>query len=307
MSRLSRSAFTLVEMLVVIAIIGILVGLLLSAVQAAREAARRIQCANNLHQLGLAIHQYHDARQRFPPGVVFPNRVFWSAQILPQLEQTSLFTSLNFSQPFNDEATPNGQACARYLACFRCPSSRSPEHVSVQGVRDRVPSNYLVVGSGTATRDYGLLMENIGRVDQDGCMFVNSATRFASVLDGTSQTALMGECLFDSDVRGPDGSGAIQIVDHWYVGTGDMTGTSGNWFAEASEAVGSTAVGINNFNDAAIAIDEKEIGFGSHHSGGAQFVFADGHVTFLSGTIDRALYSALGTRDRGEVTSLDSH
>jgi prepilin-type N-terminal cleavage/methylation domain-containing protein/prepilin-type processing-associated H-X9-DG protein len=307
MNRMSRSAFTLVEMLVVIAIIGILVGLLLPAIQAAREAARRIQCANNLHQLGLAMHLYHDVIRRFPPGVVYPNRVLWSAQILPHLEQAPLYETLNFSQPFNDDATPNGQACSRYLPCFRCPSSNSPDHISVQGVQDRVPSNYLVVASGNATRDFGQVNENIGHLAQDGSMFINSATRMAAILDGTSQTAALGECLFDTDIRGPDASGAVQIVDHWYIGTGDMIGVGANWFAEGSEALGSTAVALNNFKDSAIAIDEKEISFGSNHWGGAQFVFADGHVTFLSAAIDRPTYSALGTRASGEVFSDQGH
>lgn len=303
MFRRSQAAFTLVEMLVVIAIIGMLVGLLLPAVQAAREAARRIQCSNNLHQLGLALHEYHDVVRRFPPGVVFPNRVLWSAHLLPHLEQDPLYRTLNFGLPFTDGTTPNGQACARYLACFRCPSSNSPEHIGVQGVAERVPSNYLVVASGSATRDYGQVLENIGRIDQDGAMYLNSATRMASILDGTSLTAAIGECLFDTEVRGPNAAGAIQIVDHWYIGTGDIGGVNGNWYAECSEAMGSTAVLLNSFSDNAIHIDEKEIGFGSNHHGGAQFVFVDGHVTFLSTTIDRAVFSALGTRANGEVCS----
>lgn len=298
-----KNAFTVVELLVVISIIGILVGLLLPAVQAAREAARRMQCANNLHQMGLALHEYHDMHRRFPAGVVFPNRVMWSAQILAQLEQTPLYSSLNFSLPFADDATPNGKACTEYLKVFRCPSSNSPDHVDVQGVDRRVPSNYLAVASGTATRDYGQIKEHVGRLNQDGFMFVNSSTGMNSILDGTAQTLAIGECLFNTDITGPDATGTNQIVDHWYIGTSDMgsVNNTNDWIAEASEALGSTGVALNNLHDNSIVIDEKEIGFDGNHPGGVQFVFGDGHVTLLTDSIDRKIYSALGTRAGNEV------
>jgi prepilin-type N-terminal cleavage/methylation domain-containing protein/prepilin-type processing-associated H-X9-DG protein len=305
MSKMPKRAFTLVEVLVVIAIIGALVGLLLPAVQAAREAARRLQCSNNLHQMGIALHAYHDAHRRFPAGVVYPNRVMWTAQILPQLEQTPLYSTLNFTQPFDDGNQPNGRACAQVINVFRCPSSNSPEHVSVQGVENRVPSNYLAVASGTATRDIGLLNEVVGRLHQDGSMYVNSATRMASILDGCSQSLAIGECLFSTDVTGPDMTGTFQLIDHWYIGTGDMGDTNGNWIREASEALGSTGVGMNNFQDGSVVIDEKEVAFGSNHPGGAQFVYADGHVALLHSSMDRAVYSAMGTRAGGEIIPLE--
>ncbi len=287
MGQFSRRAFTLVELLVVIAIIGILVGLLLPAVQAAREAARRLQCSNNLKQLGLAVHQYHDIHNRLPSGMIYPNRVFWSAMILPHVEQTPLYQTLNFSLPFNDGTLPNGAACAKVLSIYRCPSSNSPEHVSVQGVANRVPTNYLAVGSGTATRDWGAGPAMLGRFDQDGSLFVNSRTNFASQIDGTSNTLVVGECLFDATVYGVDDSGVGQIIDHWYIGTADTVLLQNAFIAEASESMGSTGVAINNFQDSTIQVDEKELCFASKHTGGAQFVFGDGHVSFLPSTIDR--------------------
>lgn len=305
MGRSLRHAFTLIELLVVIAIIGILVGLLLPAVQAAREAARRMQCANNLKQIGLALHEYHDAHRAFPQGVVYPNRVFWSGLLLPHLEQVPLYQTLNFSLPFNDGNQPNGAACAKYLPVYRCPSSNTPEHVGVQGVSNRVPSNYLGVGSGTATRDRGTVIEVMGRLDQDGSLFVNSRTRFASIIDGTSQTVMAGECLFSDEPYGADISGTVQLIDHWYIGTGDMDSVFNNYVAEASEALGSTGVAMNNF-DFPVQVDEKELCFASKHWGGAQFVFGDGHVSFLPSSIDRSIYSALGTRAGGEVVSMES-
>lgn len=306
MGRTIRNAFTLVELLVVIAIIGILVGLLLPAVQAAREAARRIQCANNLKQMGLALQEYHDAHRVFPSALIFPNRVFWTAMILPHVEQGPLHSTLNFSLPFDDGSLPNGAACAKTLPIYRCPSSNSPEHVTVQGVSNRVPSNYLAVASGTATRDWGPFAETVGRTDQDGSMFVNSRTRFASLTDGSSQTLMVGECLFSATVYGADSSGTGQIIDHWYIGTADTIAIQNTFIAEASESMGSTGVAMNNFEDPSIQVDEKELCFASKHWGGVQFVFGDGHVSFLPGTIDRATYSAMGTRTGGEPISMES-
>ena len=306
MRKVPRLGFTLIEILVVIAIIALLVGLLLPAVQAAREASRRLQCSNNLHQMGIALHAYHDTHRRLPAGVVFPNRVMWTGQLLPQLEQAALYSTLNFSEPFDDGNKPNGRACTCYLNVYRCPSSNSPEHVAVQGVAGRVPGNYLAVASGTATRDIGQVKELIGRPNQDGCMFINSSTRMASIFDGCSQSLAIGECLFPTDVSGPDMTGNIQIVDHWYIGTSDMGGDE-PWICEGSEALGSTGVAMNNLRDSSIVIDEKEVAFTSNHSGGTQFVFADGHVSLLINSIDRAVYSALGTRAGNEVVTLDAH
>ena len=306
MSMLPRRAFTLVELLAVIAVIAVIVGLLLPAVQAAREAARRMQCANNLHQMGIALHAYHDIHRRFPAGVVYPNRVLWSAQILPQLEQTPLYSTLDFTKPFDDGTTANGMACARYLPVYRCPSSSSPDKVSVQGVADRVPCDYLAVASGTATRDVVQTKLMVGRLNQDGCMFVNSLTRLASFIDGSSQSLAIGECLFALNVTGPDATGTFQLIDHWYIGTGDMADVLGDGIREASEALGSTGVGLNNLSDDRTVIDEKELAFTSQHPAGVQFVFADGHVSLLATGIDREVYSALGTRAGSETIAIDS-
>ena len=158
-----KTAFTLVELLVVISIIGLLVGLLLPAVQAAREAARRIQCSNNLRQLGIALNSYHDTQRRFPAGFVIPVRLMWSGSLLPQIEQANLFNSLQFDQPWEIANTPNGRACATFIPTYRCPSSDAPEHpTNVGSLPGRVPASYLAVGSGTATRESGTVPQNIG-------------------------------------------------------------------------------------------------------------------------------------------------
>ncbi|MEM8735399.1 MAG: DUF1559 domain-containing protein [Planctomycetota bacterium] len=296
----SRRGFTLVELLVAIAIIAILIALLMPAVQAAREAARRIQCANNLHQMGIALHNYHDAMRRFPVGIVPENHTFWSAALLPYIEQDNVFRQLDFAQDWSTAGTGNGDACATFLSVFRCPSSQAPKRMDVQGVPGRVPCNYLGVGSGTDTRESGLVGDHLGLMDRNGFMFLGSRTRMADITDGSSNTLAIGEALFSVETNGPDLDGILfQIVDHWYIGSdGVFWHPSG--MREVSEAIGSTGVPINTL-DQDIWIDAKEIGFSSFHTGGCYFVYGDSHVSFMSENIDLAVYSALGTRDRGEI------
>lgn len=302
--RATSSGFTLVELLVVIAIIAILIGLLLPAVQAAREAARRIQCSNNLKQMGLALHNYETAFRVFPAGIVEPNHTFWSGSLLPQLEQANLFHGLDFNRRWEVEGSGNALACATYLSVYRCPSSSVAEHVDVQGVPGRVPSTYLAVGSGTDTRESGSVADHLGLPNRNGLMYVNSWNRIAKVLDGTSSSLAIGEALFRPDVVGLDlDNSRFQIVDHWYIGSDGVHWDKGG-MKEVSEALGSTGVLLNGiYSD--LHIDGKEIGFSSRHTGGCLFVFVDGHVQFISDSIDATTYSALGTIDGGEVVVLE--
>jgi len=290
----SRRGFTLVELLVVIAIIGILMSLLLPAVQAAREAARRIECANNLKQMGLALQNYHDSYKSFPSGFVFPNKTFWSGLLLQQMEEVPLYDTLNFSAAWT--APPNSTACATLLSVYRCPSSTAPEHLTAQGIDDRVPCNYLACSSGTAPLESGP-DPLVGRTYSDGVFFLNSHIRMADIIDGTSSTVAIGEALFDFDIQGPDHTGTIQVVDHWYIGTEEGRGN------EVSESMGTTAAKINAFFDPNEFIDSRELCFASRHPGGAQVVFADGHVAFNAETIDLTIWGGLGTRAGGETVS----
>ena len=305
MGKRAQLGFTLVELLVVIAIIATLVGLLLPAVQAAREAARRLQCTGNFHQLGIALHNYHDTHRTFPAGIVEPSFVMWSGSLLPFLEQRNLFETLDFAQKWEIPGTSNARACTTYLSVYRCPSTDAPAHVSVQGIDDRVPSSYLAVASGTATRESGSAPDHLGLRMRDGLMFLNSSTKLSGVRDGTSNSLAIGECLFRPEVRAADLSGTVQIVDHWYIGSdgfGRSFGSPG--LVEVSEALGSSGVPLNGLQ-LDIFIDEKEIGYNSLHTDGCLFAFADGHVQFLSAGIDRQLYSALGTIAAGEIAAAE--
>lgn len=304
MNKRKTVGFTLVELLVVIAVIAILVALLLPAVQAAREAARRVQCSNNLRQMGIALHHYHDVARRFPAGIVHPNHTFWTASLLPYLEQSNLFHSLDFSNPWETQGSGNAIACTTYLSVYRCPSSAAPEHVAVQGVVDRVPCTYLAVGSGTDDLESSNSPNHLGLPNRNGLFFLNSFNRISEVLDGTSNTLALGEALFQPDVTGLDLDGwSYQIVDHWYIGSDGVKFVPGG-MREVSEAIGSSGVPING-TDLDIPIDQKEMGFSSRHTGGCLFTFADGHIRFLSETVDSKVFSKIGTIAGGEVAQLD--
>ncbi len=300
--RALRFAFTLVELLVVIAIIGMLVGLLLPAIQAAREAARRIQCANSLKQIGLATIQHADAFGKFPSGCqtskALPSnhRFMWSGQILPFIEQSNLRNQVDPDQAW-DSFSPNIAAMRTMLTIFRCPSSGAPESYG-QIIEDRIPCTYLGCASGTIEAESGP-GPKIGDLTQDGALYTNSQTRHRDFTDGLTNTLLIAEALFLPGVVGPDRDGNPQIIDHWSVGSPGMGSN------EMSEALGSTAVPINAWKYGSQSlIEDIELGFSSRHSSTIQAVFADGRVQVISESIAASVWSALGTRARGEITTL---
>lgn len=296
-SRTSHRGFSLIELVVVVAIIGTLLSLLLPAVQAAREAARRSQCMDNLRQLGMAMQNYHGVNRSFPAGFVWPDRTLWSALVLPQLDQEVLYNTLEFGKPWDEDDSPNERACGIMVSVFRCPSAAAPRHIDFEGIPDRVPCTYLACASGNVVQESGSKF-CAGNLDLDGVLFNNSRIRIADIKDGTSSTIIVGESLHRYDIQGIDHLGNLQGVDHWYFGsTDDLAGIN------ASEAVGSTAVEINAVFNPDRSIDEKELCFSSNHPGGAFMAYADGHVAFVSETIDRNAWSAMGTRAGGELLS----
>ncbi len=184
--------FTLVELLVVIAIIGVLVGLLLPAVQAAREAMRRASCQNNLHQVGLALHNYHAAFNRFPPGaievrpeVADGKQFAWSAFVLAHLEQAALAERIDFNLPFDDPV--NAEAAGEIVPAYVCPSTpRSEARTNEMGVTDYG----------------GIYGERIVSTNNppSGMMIHDRALGFRDMLDGSSHTIVIAE-----DAAFPDG------------------------------------------------------------------------------------------------------
>jgi prepilin-type N-terminal cleavage/methylation domain-containing protein/prepilin-type processing-associated H-X9-DG protein len=350
--------FTLVELLVVIAIIGVLVGLLLPAVQAAREAARRMSCQNNVKQLSLSLHNFHDSMNGFPMAVEFEVGTSWHSLILPYIEQRALYELMTFQEDsegnyqwafgvpgISGEAALNNLAysrffrniyvCERRLAAFRCPSSGFPESVAdISGdnwiVQKRAPTNYLGCVSGVLATDRrrqvapapwggsgatevihdldGVFVNKMAhqRIRFNGRSWGITGSKIGSITDGTSNTIALGEA--EADLRAVPEMGLNREnnrdnfgrKDHWAYG-GDDADTNNQ--GDMSEHLGSTGVPMNarRVNPGETGFAAYEISFGSRHTGGANFGFADGSVRFLSEQIERSVYSAFGTRNLGEV------
>jgi prepilin-type N-terminal cleavage/methylation domain-containing protein len=200
MRRLHQRAFTLVELLVAIAIIGLLIAFLLPAVQSAREAARRAQCVNNLKQVGLALHTYEKTHKVFPPGYVSNFDAGgndtgpgwgWAAMLLPQFEQTPVFSAINFTLAIGAPANSTGRL--DNINSFLCPSDPTASAywavkrdfatgAPLQNICQVAPSNYVGM--------YGIGEPGPGG---DGVFFRNSAIALRDITDGTAQTLVVGE------------------------------------------------------------------------------------------------------------------
>lgn len=312
--KLNRNrAFTLVELLVVIAIIGILVGLLLPAVQAAREASRRMQCSNNLKQIGLAIHNYESTYKRFPIGSVVrinfdPPRGdgwTWHSRILPYLEQTALYDRVS-SVIGTDRGTrdsPEQVLAGRTtrLSFFQCPSH--PDGVSNPAKAGYQLSTYNgVCGSTTFNNDQVDELSDLG-YRGNGIFFLNSNIRIADVSDGTSNTFLVAEV--QDELRGAPNSNRMPGSDRKY---NFASGSDGNPPQDISEfLIGMEAddpINANTRDGNGHFSNDGEYA-GSYHVGGAQFVLTDGSVRFVSQNINITTYRALSTRANGEVVGGD--
>jgi len=317
-----RRGFTLIELLVVIAIIAVLIALLLPAVQAAREAARRSSCQNNLKQLGLALHNYHDTHGVFPFGWD-DNGTGWSAMILPQLEQSGYYTGLTFAESGGGNWGSGGgneKLCGTLLPILRCPSMTQPEHLAesdpqADGIPGRVPVSYRGVASSIATHDGEAATKPSFKdpADIDGLFGGCTRIGLRHVTDGTTNTLLLGESYTDvlfekaCNSTDPDSTVARENTDYWAVGSPDIDGYDHSKAPngpgqEFTEFVGSTAAALNaRLRQAEFTGCEIESSFGSYHVGGGYFCLADGSARFVSESIDRAVYAGLGSRDKGEV------
>lgn len=309
--RRSRAAgFTLIELLVVIAIIAVLIALLLPAVQQAREAARRSTCRNNMKQLGLALHNYHDTFTTFPYGWDTRGSL-WSAHILPYMDQANIYNTLIWQESgpgnWDLDTSPNEWACETVIPTFICPSLPIPSQHDYNGINQRAVASYRGNAGSEASSDdqstSNAIMpgsKSLETKDLNGMFSGCSRVKIAHVTDGTSTTILLGESQTDPDFS-KDGQG----MDHWYIGSPQADpcacdgGTGGTEF---TEAVGTTILGMNlrNTNPAADG-SLMEITFGSWHEGGAFFTMGDGAVRFISENIDLNLYKALSTKQGGEM------
>lgn len=290
-----RSAFTLVELLVVIAIIGILVSLLLPAVQAAREAARRASCSNNLRQVGVALHLYHDAHLRLPPGWWGYDPVTrednwlgepgwgWCAAILPFIEESTLSESvIHYEVPIHDPR--NRQAREARLAVFRCPSDAGDPAFLLEassghdhGGSAPVGAFPLVMATGNyvgmfGTQDLHEVCEH-GPCCGNGTFFLNRGVQFGEIKDGLSNTLIVGERT--SRLSYSTWVGSVAGSEH---GPARVVGEG--FYPPNLEGTYETNVHA----------------FSSAHPSGTQFIMGDGSVHLIHRTIDMVTYRSLCTR-----------
>jgi prepilin-type N-terminal cleavage/methylation domain-containing protein/prepilin-type processing-associated H-X9-DG protein len=288
----SRHGFTLVELLAVIAIIGVLVALLLPAMQAAREAARKAQCANNLRQIARALHAYHDGRRSFPPSTVVDKyyRGWWSwtARILPELDERPLYERLDLREDVWANCHKVKPYTSQRLAVLVCPSD--PNGGQVHESDDECPG-----GEGFALTNYfGCRGTTRPNPEADGFspldlahdgVFpgVNRTARLAQIVDGASKTILVGERPADPAL----------LLGWWAAGVGIDERGLGDQVLDLSEG----------FYSEDHTAESRLFRYWSHHPSGAQFAMCDGSVRFLAYSIDEPTFRALGSRNGGEIVN----
>ena len=315
----AQRGFTLVELLVVITIIGVLIALLLPAVQAAREAAQRLQCTNNLKQLGLALHNYVSSNNCFPAaesirivtnetGVdVRGNPLYFV--IMGYMEQDNMEAQFDYGIGYYNWLTAHPEYLFKQFPFFQCPSD--PRIAQYPSLRD-----YFGVTGGKTNADPQNRAGFRGYSFADGLFGINRWRKFADISDGSSSTFAIGESVQNSRYGlnpGYDTNEGSPVF--WYGGCGcahSSGATADNpcpdpllW--SLGRGFRSTMLPINRVLNPIYGNQDQDAPFGSYHSGGTHFVFCDGHVSFINDTIDMPVYQALSTIAGGEIISGTSY
>jgi prepilin-type N-terminal cleavage/methylation domain-containing protein/prepilin-type processing-associated H-X9-DG protein len=298
---MARRGFSLIELLVVIAIVIVLGSLLLPAVQAAREASRRVQCLNNLKQMGIGLMAYHDVVGSLPMGyVAAPNpKAYatspgwsWAAMILGQVELIQLYNSANFNLPVESDANLTTRRTG--IGVYNCPSDRDFGLFTVDR-DDSPPLGGFYTNSYAACFGAGLEIDDFP--DRGNGLFRrNLIVRHADILDGTSETIAVGErgaCLVKTPWVGAPNGGISSFSDDAPAGIPDYRS-----IGHGAELVVAHANDVG-FNAQGTSPDD----FYSPHPKGGNFLFADGSVRFVQSTIALDVYRALCTRAGGEVVN----
>jgi prepilin-type N-terminal cleavage/methylation domain-containing protein/prepilin-type processing-associated H-X9-DG protein len=312
-NRRKRPAFTLIELLVVIAIIAILIALLLPAVQQAREAARRSTCKNNLKQLGLALHNYHDVAGQFPINYCRPwgqiwngRSTSWMTQILPYIDQANLYSKIDFNRGIGNSAA-NAAVARTAISVYQCPSDSSGGKMAGRANRGGVWGVNNYKGVAGANWCWGSFRSNTGNRQFD-------STRWGTTCNGLDR----GNGMF---FRGNEWSYTTKVRDvtdglsnTFAVGEAVPAWSNHTWWWHVNGSTGTTSVPLNQKNPGCPATEEynrcmeRRLGdwpnnysFFSRHVGGGHFLMGDGSVRFVNQNMNRDTYRGLGTLDRGEV------